>query len=294
MAEKKKSDLLKIDLYEFLGISHDATSKEILKNYRKKALECHPDKNPDDPKAAEKFHKLTEALEILTDENAKAAYDKVLQARKAAEIRDLKLNAERRKLKRELEAREEAYLEKRNIPSTANLEKEIDRLREQGSKIVEEEQRLLREKIKNIAAGKGIVKNYNPLGTQCYKINVVVDEMGDEPMRIKVSWREGYDEESIKKIFSAHGEINEMVILLKKKKSSAIIEFLSIKSSLAVEKEVGLPNCGELTVEWLSGKPKDQPPVKIPKFDNFEDHERYVLECMREAGKRQKLLKKDV
>ena len=45
--------------------------------FRKKALKCHPDKNPDDPKAAEAFHLLSKALEILTDTPARTAYDKV-------------------------------------------------------------------------------------------------------------------------------------------------------------------------------------------------------------------------
>ena len=45
--------------------------------YRKKALKCHPDKNPDDPNAANTFHVLSKALEILTDAPARAAYDKV-------------------------------------------------------------------------------------------------------------------------------------------------------------------------------------------------------------------------
>lgn len=44
---------------------------QVKKAYRKKALKCHPDKNPDNPKAAELFHQLTRALEILTDESAR-------------------------------------------------------------------------------------------------------------------------------------------------------------------------------------------------------------------------------
>jgi len=44
---------------------------QIKKAYRKKALSCHPDKNPDNPKAAELFHELANALEILIDESAR-------------------------------------------------------------------------------------------------------------------------------------------------------------------------------------------------------------------------------
>lgn len=44
---------------------------QIKKGYRKKALYCHPDKNPNNPKAAELFHELSRALEILTDTSAR-------------------------------------------------------------------------------------------------------------------------------------------------------------------------------------------------------------------------------
>ena len=43
--------------------------------YRKKALDCHPDKNPNNPKANELFHQITEAYNVLTDIEARNAYD---------------------------------------------------------------------------------------------------------------------------------------------------------------------------------------------------------------------------
>lgn len=65
----------KRDYYEVLGISKNASEAEIKKAYRKLALQYHPDKNPDDAKAEEKFKEAAEAYEILSDANKKARYD---------------------------------------------------------------------------------------------------------------------------------------------------------------------------------------------------------------------------
>lgn len=75
------------------------------KAYRQKALSCHPDKNPDNPRAAELFHQLSQALEVLTDATARAAYDKVRRAKKQAAERTQRLDEKRKKVKLDLEAR---------------------------------------------------------------------------------------------------------------------------------------------------------------------------------------------
>ncbi|ELK24051.1 DnaJ like protein subfamily C member 17 [Myotis davidii] len=75
-------ELLQMDLYALLGIEEKVVVKEVKKAYRQKARSCHPDKNPDNPKAAELFHQLSQALEVLTDAAARAEYDKVRKAKK--------------------------------------------------------------------------------------------------------------------------------------------------------------------------------------------------------------------
>ena len=65
----------KRDYYEVLEISKSASVEEIKKAYRKMAIKYHPDKNPGDKEAEEKFKEAAEAYEVLSDDNKKARYD---------------------------------------------------------------------------------------------------------------------------------------------------------------------------------------------------------------------------
>ena len=68
MAEKR-------DYYEVLGVAKTATADEIKKAYRKKAVQYHPDKNPGDKEAEEKFKEAAEAYEVLSDPQKRQRYD---------------------------------------------------------------------------------------------------------------------------------------------------------------------------------------------------------------------------
>ena len=67
--------MAKRDYYEVLGVNRDADAEAIKKAYRKLAMKHHPDRNPDDKSAEEKFKEAKEAYEILTDGQKRAAYD---------------------------------------------------------------------------------------------------------------------------------------------------------------------------------------------------------------------------
>lgn len=64
------------EYYETLGVATEATQDEIKRAYRKKALEAHPDRNPSDPRAAEKFKKISQAYEVLSDVQKRQLYDR--------------------------------------------------------------------------------------------------------------------------------------------------------------------------------------------------------------------------
>jgi molecular chaperone DnaJ len=70
MATKKR------DYYEVLGLGRNASEEDVKRAYRKLAVKFHPDKNPDDPHAEEKFKELGEAYDVLMDPEKRAAYDR--------------------------------------------------------------------------------------------------------------------------------------------------------------------------------------------------------------------------
>ncbi|MBQ5608557.1 MAG: molecular chaperone DnaJ [Oscillospiraceae bacterium] len=69
MAEEKR------DYYEVLGVEKGASAEEIKKAYRKSAMKYHPDRNPGDKEAEEKFKELGEAYEVLSDDEKRSRYD---------------------------------------------------------------------------------------------------------------------------------------------------------------------------------------------------------------------------
>ena len=67
--------MAKRDYYEVLGVAKTATADEIKKAYRKKAIQYHPDRNPGDKEAEEKFKEAAEAYEVLSNPDKRSRYD---------------------------------------------------------------------------------------------------------------------------------------------------------------------------------------------------------------------------
>ena len=64
-----------MDYYEILGVERNSTADEIKKAYRNLALQYHPDKNPDNKEAEDKFKAIAEAYEVLSDVGKRSSYD---------------------------------------------------------------------------------------------------------------------------------------------------------------------------------------------------------------------------
>ncbi|CAG9764777.1 unnamed protein product [Ceutorhynchus assimilis] len=270
-----------MDLYEILEIEVSSKTADIKKAYRKKALQCHPDKNPDDPQAAKKFHQLSKILELLIDDAARAAYDKVLNGRKEAELRHKELDGKRRKLKEDLEARERLAgtgQSQQRKSEAQKLREEIERLRKEGSKQVEEE-------VESVL--RTINEQKNKSDTQWDSANG----------RIKIKWTAekkdpnngGYTQEMLHRFLSKYGEIQGLVIS-PKKKGSALVEFKEQRAAeMAVDFEIGLSE-NPLKFEWVNGPPKsalNKPTSVLIKESDFES---VTLMNLRRAEERKKLI----
>ncbi|MEM7143148.1 MAG: molecular chaperone DnaJ [Actinomycetota bacterium] len=77
MSAEPQKDWFENDYYKALGVSEDASAKDITKAYRKLARELHPDANPGDAKAEERFKEVSAAYDVVGDEEKRARYDEV-------------------------------------------------------------------------------------------------------------------------------------------------------------------------------------------------------------------------
>eukprot|EP00051_Salpingoeca_urceolata_P016471 m.218593 g.218593 ORF g.218593 m.218593 type:complete len:291 (-) comp18686_c0_seq3:32-904(-) len=224
--------------YERLGLEpFEKDASVIKKAYRKLALKWHPDRNPDSPVAADNFRKAVEALELLSDPKAKAAYDKLLKGKQAAKLRHQKLSSEQRKAKDDLERREKQAREANAAQSraTADLKAQINRLREDTARRLQEEaDRLRREAAADLAAPI-------PVGAA-----------------LKLRWdaktstaaNGGYNSQELQRIFSKYGEVD---VVMSKKSGRAALSFARKNdAAMALRYERGLPDNPFLRIEWAS------------------------------------------
>ncbi|KAL1797670.1 hypothetical protein ACET3X_004276 [Alternaria dauci] len=97
------------DFYALLGVAVDAPPAAVSKAYRQASRKFHPDKNPDDQDAANRFIYLGWARDILSDKTLKDEYDRARARRREKLLQDELLDGERRKMKEDLDRREQEW-----------------------------------------------------------------------------------------------------------------------------------------------------------------------------------------
>ncbi|KAF9950930.1 DnaJ (Hsp40), sub C, member 17 [Mortierella alpina] len=215
-----------LDWYAVLGVERTATSKEITKAYRVRALKVHPDKNPD-PNAAKVFHELSQAYDLLLDPAARAAFDNLLNVKVQAKERSDKYDSARRKMKEDLESRENAFKKQQQDEKAAALRMhyEMERLKQESiKKRAEREAELLRQADQlqeAVAAAKQTARD---------------EETTSLDTTLRIKWRRKkhtFASEELADIFKSYGTVDSC---LSKNQGSALVSFKTVTGAYAAMK----------------------------------------------------------
>ncbi|CAF1089119.1 unnamed protein product [Adineta steineri] len=251
------TDLSQLDLYALFGVEETCSIKELTTAFRKKALQCHPDKYPDDENKKEHFLLIKRALELLTDKQARETYDTCRKQKKVQEERLSQMDEKRKKFKEDLDRKEQkasqATKSTVNTYNTDKLRAEVDRLRREGSRLVDEELENLhniieQDKQKKLLNHRNIIIKYLP---------------NTDP----------YTDDELRQIFSKYGNISTVVNLYPKK---ALIEFNDEHISKIIENEKGSGGRHFASVKLQKQtnptvtKQNDLVDLTKPDFEDFE------------------------
>lgn len=297
----------KIDYYQLLELEITANESEIRKAYRKKALSCHPDKNPDNPEAVNLFHELSKALEILTDVTERAKYDKVLKVKKAAQIRYQQLDSRRQKLRMELERRE------RNFSSTGStttftgqasgsksgsvsVTELIENLRRESTKLLNSERELQSQQLQ-----RNLQEKLKQRNTEAEALN-----KQQQQWRLKIKWQTtsslsegggeeakngGYSRDILMNYLKKYGDI--LALVMSSKRGKAVIEYREREAAqMAVDYERGnIKN--PLQISWINADEKKETKnrreeTNKPQYD--DNLENLVLKRLLQMNERKRLM----
>lgn len=202
-----------LDYYAILGLTIDASERDINKKFRALALKYHPDKNPD-PKANEIFIQAKKASEFLLNAEKRAEYDaglrKKLQREEYEKARVQGMDDARRKMKEKLAAQERAA--RADVQQKKRQQRDITSIREDGKR--RKEQKTAEEFMKH---------------------REQMAERDGERRQIKVKWRmsaASHSDDSLYGLFKQFGQIED-VRLVEGKANSAIITFVAPASANA-------------------------------------------------------------
>ncbi|KAK3814460.1 MAG: hypothetical protein J3Q66DRAFT_37924 [Benniella sp.] len=240
MAEEQK------DWYTVLGVERTATTKEITKAYRKKALKYHPDKNPS-PSAEKIFEDVSKAYEVLGDPVTRAAFDNKVNIKVQAIERTERYDSARKKMKEDLERRESEFKQQQQAEKEAALKMqyEAERLKQETiKKEAEREAELMRQAEQMSEAAQAARKA------------AIDKEIRSLDTTLRIKWKgkkHVFETDELSNIFKSYGEIDSC---LSKKQGSAVITFRSIKGAYAAMKAFERRDKGleVFTISWATGE----------------------------------------
>jgi curved DNA-binding protein CbpA len=187
MTQLKEKIDFEINYYKLLELKTDCDKIEIKKAYKTLSKKFHPDLNPDNPEATNKFQEINKAYTILNDMDSKSKYDEYLNKEKYKNEKLSKMSDKKRKMKEDLEDREKiSQLNEKKQKTEQNEQNNIEKIKESNKKILE---------TKNVKVEKDYI--------------------------VKIKTLETINQEKIKEIFQIFGEIKYIV----NKKKSYLIGF---------------------------------------------------------------------
>ncbi|KAJ4331118.1 hypothetical protein N0V87_009402 [Didymella glomerata] len=265
------------DYYALLAVPFDAEESVIKRAYRKASIRYHPDKNPDNADAADRFIALGWARDILIDPKLKGEYDRARTRRREKAFQDELLSGNRRKMKEELERRERESADfgsgskrKRgaDLSEAERREMEIQRLAEDGKRRRKEMQDRKEQARKDEeAAAAAAVEPVNISKPRASRPG----ESAELDRTIKLRFhREGetatWDKDAVRRMFEKYGKIDSIIMGKDKKLklegerhrklvATVFVVYLRLDHAHAAVWDAKADYPALELVEWANGEP---------------------------------------
>ncbi|KAJ2019642.1 hypothetical protein IWW57_005083 [Coemansia sp. S610] len=203
-----------IDVYELLGVSVEASDKELTKAYRVKALQHHPDKNRNNPNAAKLFHDIKAAYDMLSDPQLRSDYDDKRRALLAKRQRLDALSSQRKRMKSQLEKDERDARHSRD-QERARMHDEAARFRDETRRDEARRDKQMREHVQR---------------------EEVMEEVDEMDRSVRVRWSGAtHDRESLARVFAVFGELEEVAVAPSHSgRQSALLVYKSVTAAHAL------------------------------------------------------------